>query len=287
MAAAVQFARFASVCRTYRAALPPGDARARSRARSPARTSAAPSTSLMATSPPPGIIISTITINGRPFVLIGHSQGTIHLTRLLAARDRERPGGGADAFGAADRLCGRGARGPAGRRQPAAHAALHPRRPDRLRRHLYVVPRRQPAAARRPARPRHPCRHDRGLHQSRGARRRQRAARFLLVRGPDQFGGPVITWSSTGPPPAPFLHTRAASSRANAGTTARPAISRSPSMPIPPTPAPTRFPATSISGRSSCPAGASTSATPLRDGRSHPRGRGPARRLAQRSSSQA
>src|SRR4051812_20827860 len=45
--------------------------------------------------------------------------------------------------------------------------------------------------------------------------------------------------------------------------TARPAIWRSPSTPIPPTPAPTSSPATSISVRSSFPAGASTSATPL------------------------
>ena len=96
--------------------------------------------------------------NGRPFVLIGHSQGTIHATRLLAEEIENGPAAARHAVGAADRLCGRGAGGAGRRRQPATDAALHTPRSDRLRRHLYVVPRREPAGRRRADGPRRPRR---------------------------------------------------------------------------------------------------------------------------------
>ena len=84
------------VCRTFAPLYRQVDARARSRARfagedDQRRTS----TSLMATSLAAWRYYLAHCNNGRPFVLIGHSQGTIHLTRLLAERDRGQAGGGA------------------------------------------------------------------------------------------------------------------------------------------------------------------------------------------------
>ena len=71
-----------------RADLPPGHAGRIPRSLSGAGSSAPISTSPMATSRRLAPLSRSTTIKGRPFVLIGHSQGTIHLTRLLAERDR-------------------------------------------------------------------------------------------------------------------------------------------------------------------------------------------------------
>ena len=265
-ATVVQFARFASVCRTY-APLYRSATLSRDPARARRRGSSAPvSASPMATCVAAWHYYLDHYNHGRPFVLIGHSQGTIHAHPPDRRGDRERPGGGADAFGAADRLRGRGAGGPAGRRQLSDARRSAPARGQTGCVVTYISFRAERAAGRcRAARPRHPCRHDRRLHQPGRAGRRQRAARFLLVsrrpassagrRSPGRRPGRRRRRSST----------RAASSPANAATTARPAIWRSPSTPIRTTPGPTSSPATSISGRSYCPAGASISATcPMR-----------------------
>ena len=126
-AATVQFARFASVCRTYAPLYRQATLGAIPRALAGEDLSADFNLAYGDVRAAWHYYLDHYN-QGRPFVLIGHSQGTIHLDPPARRGDRERPGGGADAFGAADRLCGRGARGPGGRRQPAAHAALHPRR---------------------------------------------------------------------------------------------------------------------------------------------------------------
>ncbi len=89
-AAAVQFARFGSVCRTfaptYRSA-----------------TTGSIAAALMGQDPAPYLNFAYGDVlaawrdylrhrnNGRPFVLIGHSQGTIHLIRLLASEIEGKP----------------------------------------------------------------------------------------------------------------------------------------------------------------------------------------------------
>ena len=85
--------------------------------------------------------------HGRPFVLIGHSQGTIHLIRLLAEEIEGRPEA-ARMLSALLIGCNvEVPEGQVGRRHLPHDAALHPRRPDRLRHHLRLVPRRRAAAA--------------------------------------------------------------------------------------------------------------------------------------------
>ena len=91
--------------------------------------------------------------------------------------------------------------------------------------------------------------HDRRLHQPGRARRGGSAPLdSYWFAGAEQLRRPAITWSSTGPPPAPFLHTAGPGLRRMRPSTARPAISRSRSTPIPTTRAPTRFRATSTFG---------------------------------------
>ena len=146
---------------------------------------------------------------GRPFVLIGHSQGTIHLIRLLAARDRGPAGRGAHALGAAaSASTSRCREGRVGRRQLPHDAALHPRRPDRLRRSPMsrsAPKRRRPRAPCSAAPPRRARRSPAPIPPRSAATPRRRS---IPIGSPHSTAcRPAIAWSSQGPPPAPFLRT--------------------------------------------------------------------------------
>ena len=165
--------------------------------------------------------------------------------------DRGPAGRRAHALGAADRLQCRGARRAGHRRHLPHDAALHPRRPDRLRRHLCLVPRRGAAARRAPcsAAPPAPgrtiaCTNPAALGSDASApldsllvRRLVGASRRATSPGRRQ-----------GPPPTPFLRTEGLVSAACVHR--RPArLSRGhASTPIPPTRAPTGSRATSCIG---------------------------------------
>ena len=199
--------------------------------------------------------------NGRPVVLIGHSQGTIHLVRLIASEIEGRP---VAARMLSALLIGFNVEVPAGpgdRRHLPHHAALHAPGPDRLHRHLRLVPRRGAAAAGRAVRPRRRARHDRRLHQSgRAWQRRRRAARQLLVRRLAQQRA-----GSPGRRPArrrPLSCTRAglvSAACVHDGPVGYLAVARERRPRA--TRAPTAFPATSLWALSRRPAGASTWST--------------------------
>ena len=89
-AAAVQFARFASVCRTYAPLYRQGTLR------SVMAVAAGQDMSAVADFAYRDVVAAwrhylAHRNQGRPFVLIGHSQGTVHLTRLLAEEIEGRP----------------------------------------------------------------------------------------------------------------------------------------------------------------------------------------------------
>jgi hypothetical protein len=143
---------------------------------------------------------------GRPFVLIGHSQGTIHLTRLLAEDIETGPAAGRMLSAL---LIGFAVEVPEGR---LVGGSLH-RTPlcSRAGETGCVVT----YMSFRAASPPPPgSLMGRATHAGMTAGCVNPAA---LAGGSapldayvpsmvSQFGGPVITWSTTGPPPAPFLH---------------------------------------------------------------------------------
>ena len=184
-AAAVQFARFAQRLPDLRADLPAGDGRQHRRDASPAQDPAPIFAiaygdvlrRLAALSRPPQQGPAVRADRPQP----GHDPPDPPARR----RDRGQAGGAAHALGAADRLQCRGARGQLVGGSFRTTPLVHARRPDRLRRHLCLVPRRCAAARGRLVRPRRRARATRSpapipaaLGSGAGA------ARFLLVRGP-------------------------------------------------------------------------------------------------------
>jgi hypothetical protein len=146
--------------------------------------------------------------HGRPFVLIGHSQGTIHLTQLLA---REIENGPAAGRMLSALLIGYAVEVPEGRlvggslqRTPLcsragqtgcvitymSFRAESPPPPGSL---MGRAPRSGMTAA---------CVNPAALG---GGSSPLNSYWFAPA---SQFGGPAITWSTAGAPPAPFLHTR-------------------------------------------------------------------------------
>jgi hypothetical protein len=145
--------------------------------------------------------------HGRPYVLIGHSQGTIHLTHLLAAEIENGPAAArllsALLIGYAVEVPEGGVVGGTLHRTPLctrtgqtgcvitymSFRAGSPPRPDALL-----------------GRATHPgmtagCTNPAALGGG------SAPLDSIWYARPSQFGGAVITWSSTGAPPAPFLHT--------------------------------------------------------------------------------
>ena len=177
----VQFARFASVCRPFAPIYRQG-------------TLASIGAFLRGSDPAPVANLAYADVlaawrhylrhrnNGRPFVLIGHSQGTIHLVRLLAEEIEGRPEA---ARMLSALLIGYNVEVPEGRvtggsfrTTPLCTRAGQTGCVD----HLRLVPRGGAAAGRRPVRPRRPAGPHHRLHQSGRARQRAAgAARFLLV----------------------------------------------------------------------------------------------------------
>ena len=165
--------------------------------------------------------------HGRPFVLIGHSQGSLMLQQLIAREIENNPAvarrmklaiiPGFNVLVPA---------GEAGRRHVQVDAAVQPCRRDRLRHQLDQLPREERAARRRDVRLCRPAGNDRRLRQSGAARlTRLGEARQLLVRALDPAGARR---------PDPLVERGAAAdalssapkgwSRPNASTTARAAI---------------------------------------------------------------
>jgi len=146
--------------------------------------------------------------HGRPFVLIGHSQGTIHLTRLLA---EEIENGPAAAWLLSALLIGYAVEVPEGglvggslQRTPLC---TRPGQTGCVVTYMSFRADSPPPA---------------GSLMGRAVRRGMTAGCVnpaalaggnagldsYVISAVSQFGGPVINWSSTGPPPAPFLHVR-------------------------------------------------------------------------------
>ena len=116
LAAEAQFARFASVCRPF-APIYRQMTVAAVAAYSAGADISQPRRSPIATSPPRGAITSRTSNQGRPFVLIGHSQGSLMLQQLIAREIEGKPGGrGADEARDHPRLQRARAAGQAGRR---------------------------------------------------------------------------------------------------------------------------------------------------------------------------
>lgn len=145
--------------------------------------------------------------NGRPFVLIGHSQGTIHLTRLLAEIETSP----AAARMLSAMLIGFAVEVPEG--QVVGGSLQRTPLCTRAGQTGCVVTYMSFRANSPPAE---------GALMGRATRAGMTAGcvnpaalgggsapldAYVLVQV-SQFGGPTITWSTTGPPPAPFLHVR-------------------------------------------------------------------------------
>jgi hypothetical protein len=146
--------------------------------------------------------------NGRPFVLIGHSQGTIHLIRLLAEEIENSP---AAARMLSALLIGFAVEVPEGRLVGGSlrRTPLCTRGGETGCVVTYMSFRAEsPPAA--------------GALMGRASRAGMTAGctnpaalgggaapldSYWFARS-SRFGGPAITWSTAGPPPAPFLHSR-------------------------------------------------------------------------------
>jgi hypothetical protein len=203
--AEVQFARFASVCKTY----------------APLYRSATLSAIPLALagqdmSGPFNLAYGDVAAafhyyldhynHGRPYVLIGHSQGTIHLTRLLASEIENGP---AAWRMLSSLLIGFAVEVPQGavvggtlQRTPLCTAAGQTGCVVTYESYRAETP--PPADALM----------GRATHAGMTAGCTNPAALAggsapldsIWYAGATHFGGPNITWSSTGPPPAPFLH---------------------------------------------------------------------------------
>ncbi|HMG45988.1 MAG TPA: DUF3089 domain-containing protein [Allosphingosinicella sp.] len=206
-AAAVQFARFASVCRTYAPIYRQVTLAAIPRAIGGEDLGANFNQAYGDVRAAWHYYLDHYN-EGRPFVLIGHSQGTIHATRLLAEEIENGP--------AARRmlsalLIGYAVEVPEG---GVVGGSLH-RTPlcTRAGQTGCVVAYMSFRAASPPplgslmGRATHPGMTAGCVNPAALAGGSAPLDAYVLA-AVSQFGGPVITWSSTGPPPAPFLHVR-------------------------------------------------------------------------------
>ena len=209
--AAAQFARFAGVCRTFAPDLSADDARRGRRLRGRRGRHPGRRVRLSATSATPGATISPRNNKGRPFVLVGHSQGTLMLQQLIAHEIEGKPARQADAARDPARLQSARAAGQARRRHaeidadlrtaPAETGCVHdlgqlPREECPARRARSSAVADQPGmtvACTNPARP--------------GATGWARLDSYWYANSILPVPGGPIRWSSEGPPPTPFLRT--------------------------------------------------------------------------------
>jgi hypothetical protein len=146
--------------------------------------------------------------HGRPYVLIGHSQGTIHLTRLLASEIENGP---AAAHLLSALLIGYAVEVPQG---AVVGGTLHRTPLCTSAGQTGCVVTYMSFRADRPPPP--DALLGRATHAGMTAGCTNPAALgggsapldSIWYAGPTRFGGPVITWSSAGPPPATYLRTR-------------------------------------------------------------------------------
>jgi len=205
--ATVQFARFSTLCRTYAPLYRQATLNAIPRAIAGEDVSGAFNLAY-------GDVVAAWHYyldhynHGRPFVLIGHSQGTIHLTRLLASELEDSP---AAARMLSALLIGFAVEVPEGR---LVGGTLH-RIPlctsvgqtGCVITYMSFRAGSPPPADALLGRATHPgmtagCTNPAALGGG------SAPLDSIWYAGPTRFGGPVITWSTTGPPPAPFLRTR-------------------------------------------------------------------------------
>jgi hypothetical protein len=174
VAATVQFARFASLCKTYAPLYRQATLSAIPRALAGQDVSGAFNLAY-------GDVVAAWHYylehynRGRPFVLIGHSQGTIHLTRLLASEIENGP---AAAHLLSALLIGYAVEVPEGQ---LVGGSLH----------------RTPLCT---------AAGQTGCVITLGGG--SAPLDSIWYAGPSRLAGPTITWSTAGAPPAPFLHTR-------------------------------------------------------------------------------
>jgi hypothetical protein len=204
--ATVQFARFASLCRTYAPLYRQATLSAIPRALAGEDVSGAFNLAYLDVVAAWHYYLDHYN-HGRPYVLIGHSQGTIHLTRLLASEIENGPAAAhllsALLIGYAVEVPEGGVVGGTLHRTPLCTSAGQtgcvvtymsfragsPPPPDALL-----------------GRATHPgmtagCTNPAALGGG------SAPLDSIWYAGATRFGGPVITWSSAGPPPAPYLHT--------------------------------------------------------------------------------
>jgi len=204
--AEVQFARFASVCRTYAPLYRSATLSAIPRALAGEDVSGAFNLAYADVLAAWHYYLDHYN-HGRPYVLIGHSQGTIHLTRLLASEIENGPAAGrmlsALLIGFTVEVPQGGVVGGTLHRTPLCTSVGQ----------TGCVVTYQSYRAESP--PPADALMGRAPHAGMTAGCTNPAALAggsapldsIWYAGPTRFGGPVITWSSAGPPPAPFLHT--------------------------------------------------------------------------------
>jgi hypothetical protein len=204
--AAIQFGRFASLCRTYAPLYRSATLSAIPRALAGEDVSAAFNLAYGDVAAAWRYYLDHYN-HGRPYVLIGHSQGTIHLIHLLAAEIENSP---AAARMLSALLIGFAVEVPEGRVVGGS-----------LRRTPLCTSQGQTGCvitymSFRAASPPAPgALLGRATHEGMTAGCTNPAALAggsapldpIWFARSSQFGGPVITWSSTGEPPAPFLRT--------------------------------------------------------------------------------
>jgi hypothetical protein len=146
--------------------------------------------------------------HGRPYVLIGHSQGTIHLTRLLASEIENGP---AAARMLSALLIGYAVEVPEGRvvggslqRTPLCTSAGQTGCVITYMSFRAASPPPPGSLLGRALRPGMTA----GCTNPAALGGGSAPLDSIWFARTSQFGGPVITWSSTGPPPATFLHSR-------------------------------------------------------------------------------
>ena len=203
--ASVQFARFASLCKTYAPLYRQATLSAIPRALAGEDVSGAFNLAYRDVVAAWHYYLAHYN-HGRPYVLIGHSQGTIHLTRLLASEIENGPDA---ARMLSALLIGYAVEVPEGRpvggtlhRTPLCTAAGQTG---------CVI---SYMSFRASAPPPADALLGRATHAGMTAACTNPAALgggsapldSIWYAGPTRFGGPVITWSRSGEPPAPFLH---------------------------------------------------------------------------------
>ena len=202
----VQFARFASVCRTYAPLYRQATLSMIPRALAGEDMSAVFDRAYQDVAAAWHYYLDHYN-HGRPFVLIGHSQGTIHLTRLLASEIENGP---AAAHLLSALLIGYAVEVPEGRlvggslqRTPLCTGAGQTGCVVTYMSFRAATPPQPGALLGRATRPGMTA----GCTNPAALGGGSAPLDSIWYARSSQFGGPVIAWSSTGEPPAPFLHT--------------------------------------------------------------------------------